>query len=130
MMDRLGRSVLLSLFAFCLAGCPVLLGAGAGAGTYRLVQGDLAKLYYQAPYDTAWEAAFVTLEEMEMTVAKEDRGETEGKIEAKRFDGSPVRMILKQKSLDVTDVRVRVGVIGDRAKAELLHERFRENVYK
>ena len=127
-MDRLGKSILLSLLALCLAGCPVLLGAGAGVGTYYMVQGDLARLY-RTSYDRAWDAALITLEEMEMRVVKETREEMEGTIEAKRFDGSPVRLVLKRKALDVTQLRVRIGPIGSRGKAEIFHERFQENVF-
>lgn len=127
-MDRLGKNILLALLAFCLAGCPLLIGAGAGVGVYYMVQGDLTRLY-RVRYERAWDAVLLTLEEGEMTVVKADKGETEGTIEAKRFDGSPVRLALKQKALDVTELRVRIGVIGDRGKGEIFHEQFRENVF-
>lgn len=127
-MGRFGRKILLALLALLLTGCPFVIGAGMSVGTYRVIQGDLARLY-RASYDRAWDAALVTLEEMEMTVVGEERGETEGKIQAERFDESPVRLFLKQKALDVTQVRVRIGPVGDRKKAELFHERFRDNVF-
>jgi len=97
-------------------------------GTYRLVQGDLLRLY-RTSYDRAWDVALSTLEEMEMTIVKETKGEMEGNIEAKRFDGSPVLVALKSKALDVTQLRVRIGPIGDRKKAEIFHERFRKNLF-
>ena len=131
-MNRLGTCILLFLYGLCLMGCPVFIGAGAAVGTYHVVQGDLARLY-RASYGRSWDAAVLTLEQMEMTIVKEDseeiKGKMEGKIEAKRFDGSPVRLIFKQKALDVTELRVRIGAIGDRGKAELFHERFQENVF-
>jgi uncharacterized lipoprotein len=127
-MDRLGKTMLLGLLSLWLAGCPVLLGAGMTAGTYHVIQGDLTRLY-RAGYDRAWDAAVLTLEQMEMKVVKETRGDAKGKIEAKRYDGTPIRLMIKQKALDVTELRVRIGSVGDRAKAELFHEQFRGNVF-
>jgi len=71
----------------------------------------------------------LTLEEMEMTVVEKTEGETVGRIDAKRFDGSPVKVVVTQKALDVIQLRVRIGPVGDRAKAEIFHERFRENLF-
>ncbi len=97
-------------------------------GTYYVIKGDLTRLY-RASYDSAWEAALVTLDELEMSVVEQNKEETVGTIKAQRFDGSPVRLILKRKALDVTQLRVRIGPIGDRPKAELFHEKFRKNVF-
>ena len=127
-MGRFRRKMALGVLALLLTGCPFVIGAGMGVGTYRVIQGDLARLY-RASYDRAWEAALTTLEEMEMTVVDQQRGETKGKIQAKRFDDSPVRLTLRQKALDVTELRVRVGPVGDRQKGELFHEHFRNNVF-
>jgi len=127
-MDRLVKRVLLSFLALFLAGCPFLVGAGLGVGAYHVIQGDLARLY-RTSYERAWEVALLTLEEMEMTVVDRTKGERTGKIEAERFDGSPVKVTVTQKALDVTQVGVRVGPVGDRAKAERFHERFRKNVF-
>lgn len=128
-MDRIGKSIILALLSLCLVGCPFLLGAGMTVGTYHIVKGDLTRLY-RASFDRAWEAALVTVEEMEMTVVEKLKEETVGTIKAKRFDGTPVTLVLKRKALDVTQLRVRVGPVGSRAKAQIFHEQFGENVFK
>jgi uncharacterized lipoprotein len=129
-MDRLGKSISLSLLSLFAAGCAAfVLGAGMTVGTFHVVKGDLTRLY-RTSYDKAWEAAVVTLEELEMTVVDQKREEAAGSIKAERFDGSPVRLVLKRKALDVTQLRVRIGPIGDRGKAELFHESFQKNVFE
>lgn len=126
-MDRAGKSVLLAILSLFLAGCAFLAAGGMGVGTYAIVRGDLARLY-GVDSDRAWEAALLTLEEMEMTVVDKTKGERSGKIVAKRFDESPVRIIVTQKAPDVTQLRVRIGPVGDRAEAEGFHDQFRKNV--
>lgn len=127
-MERVAKGVLFILLAFSLAGCPFIVGGGAAVGTYYLIQGDPARPY-RTSYGKAWEAANLTLEEMQMSIVREKRGETEGKIEAKRADGSPVTVWITSKASDVIELRVRIGPVGDKAKGELFHERFRKNLF-
>jgi len=127
-MAQIGKSILLILLSLNLTGCPFLIGGGAAVGTMYLIQGDPTRLY-RTSYEKAWQVAKSTLEEMQMSIVREKKGDTTGEIGAKRADGSPVTIWITSKALDVTEVRVRVGAIGDKGKGELFHERFQKNLF-
>ena len=99
--------------SFLTTGCPLLIaGAGAGAAAYTYVEGDLARTY-QAPFDKAFAAAKETLTELKMGIVEEPAGDAiESVIKAERSDGTPVTITLAMVAPNITEIRVRSGVVG------------------
>jgi hypothetical protein len=104
------------LFALLLtAGCAALVvGAGAGAGVYTWVKGELIRSY--ANDFTHTENATITIDEKTQTGS-------ETTIKARQSDGSPVTIRIRTVRYDMTEVAVRCGYFGywDRKNAELIH---------
>jgi hypothetical protein len=123
MWKHLLIAVLLSA-SLMSTGCPALIaGAGAGAGVYTYVEGDLTRTY-QAPFDKALEASMETIQALRMTVVEKPAGDAiESVIEAERSDGTPVTVTLTMISPNITKIGVRSGVLGywDQKVSKLVH---------
>ncbi len=123
MWKHLMIAVLLSA-SLLSTGCPALIaGAGAGAGVYTYVEGNLTRTY-QAPFDKALDASMETLRALRMTVIEKPTGDAiKSVIKAERSDGTPVTITLNMVSLNITEIGVRSGVVGfwDQKVSKLVH---------
>ena len=115
---KVTRCLLMALVLVMSAGCAgiVLFGAGAAAGLagYKYHEGALS-VTYDAPY-------------MVVETSKHDL--TQGKIEAKRADGSRVNVNLEYKSAKQTQVTIRVGILGDKDASEAIEKKITEVLFK
>jgi len=96
----------------CTTAVMLGVGAGAGLGTYSYIKGEL-KVDYPYPYERTWNAALTALERLEIEVDSRERDSLGGKITGKKGDGKLVVVKIKDKSMGITGVGVRVGVFGD-----------------
>ncbi len=115
-MRMMGLGLVLAL----LPGCAVALlgaGAGAGVGTYAYVRGEL-KREYHASLDRTWGGKLKALKALELRVVDTQKDRLGGKIEARRGDGTTVKVALEPKASDSTLVRIRIGTFGDRDASE------------
>ena len=124
-MKRHGALLLLCGLLMGLSGCAVLLagsaGAGIGVGTFSYIEGNL-KRDYQAPLPEVWKATLEALDELEIPSTVENKDSFGGLIKGTMFDGTKVVVKLEERSDNLVEVGVRVGVLGDRGKAEVVHE--------
>lgn len=122
---------LLSLFCLLTggSGCAVLVagaaGAGAGVGTYSYIEGNL-KRDYMGPLPKVWKAALEALEQLDIPSNVENKDAFGGLVEGIMHDGTKFTIQLKKISDQQTEVGVRVGFLGDRAKSELIQETITE----
>jgi len=120
------RKVLILLLLssyFITSGCAVFLaGAGAGAGWYTYVNGEL-KTSYQATFDETNRACTAVLKSLEMVITEKTSGGIKTKIKAKQTDGTPVTIKTVIITPGITEVSVRSGIIGvwDKKVSELIH---------
>ena len=109
------KHVISLIFCFSLAGCaPAIFlgGAAAGVAGYKFYEGSL-EVIYQAPYMDTWDAALRVLERTNIEVTDKKHDYTSGKIEAMGVDEKEIRISVKYKSAEETEVKIRVGVFGD-----------------
>ena len=127
-MNRIKCSILV-ISCFVVMGCAplVFFGAGTAAGVvgYKFYQGSLTVIF-QAPFMDTWDATLKAVEQMNMKVEHSFHDVSTGKITAKQADNKSVKISLKYKSAQETEVVIRVGHLGDRNRSIFIKEEIRK----
>ena len=112
--------VYLGVSTGCIA---LVVGAGAGAGTFAYVNGQLSRTY-RANYQTTYEACKSILEDMKQPILEEKTDGTQTTISSQRFDKTPMTIIVRIIDPEWTEVTVRTGYVGVWKKeiSEQFHE--------
>ena len=110
---------LLVIYSGCVA-TAVGTGGGAGVGTYHYATGEL-RVLYSVPIEKMWPRVLAALQDLQLTVDSKFMDALGGEIEARRDDGTPVRVQLKPAGRNSTTVDVRVGTFGSKEKSERIH---------
>ena len=98
------------------------VAAGAAAGTYFYVKGNL-KRSYEAPVERVWEATLQAVEELKLTTESKTHDAFGGEIKGKMADGDSFIIELKRLGEKSTEVGIRIGVFGDRTRSETIHDK-------
>ena len=123
---RLSALALVASASLLAGGCIALVaGAAAGAGGYVYVRGE-GKQNFPHDVETVFNASVITLEkDMQISIWSKAHDMTVGTIDATRADGNKVKIRLKSTGEGVTEVRVRVGTIGDKDWTQLFFEKLK-----
>ena len=130
---RLQMVAVLCCFLIGLSACSrkwAVIGAAAaavGAGTYYYVKGDL-KRTYEAPMDKTWEATIKAVEELKLTVESQKHDGLSGVIKGKTADDKSFEINLKRLAENSTELGVRIGTFGDRAKSEAIRDKIQSHL--
>jgi len=117
-------SLVVISYLLLTTGCIALVvGAGAGAGTYAYVNGELSRTY-QASYQTTYNVCKGILADLNQPILEEKTDGTQTTISTKRADGTPMKVTIRIVDPEWTDVSVRTGHIGVWKKeiSEQFHE--------
>lgn len=124
-MKRFSLLVAVIAGVFIVSGCaPAVVGGaavGGGSGAYVYITGEL-KTDYPYPFDKAWNACEKTVAYMNATDVFPEKEISKGTIHA-IIDGERVRFLIEYKTKDLTTVSVRVGIIGNKAASQRLHDK-------
>ena len=106
------KAVLLLLSIWWLTGCvAVIIGAGAGVGTYTYVKGELIRPY-QAKFEKTLQVCIDILEDLNQPIIDKTTDGEKTTIRSKRKDGTNQTIDVSIISVDSTLVSVRTGVVG------------------
>ena len=111
-------------------GCIALVvGAGAGAGTFAYVDGQLNRTY-QANYETTYAVCKGILQDMKQPILEEKTDGTQTTIKSQRVDETPMTLKVRIIDPEWTEVSVRTGHIGLWKKeiSEQFHEFIAERI--
>ena len=114
---------LLLSYYLITAGCAVLvIGAGAGAGVYSYVNGQLKRSYH-ATFDKTGQTCTDALTSLKMAITEKTSDDIKAIIKARRTDETPVTIKIVMIAPDITEVSVRSGIVGmwDKKVSELIH---------
>ncbi len=114
------------------AGCvAIVVGAGAGAGTFAYVNGQLSRTY-QATYEKTYAVCQDILTDMKQPLLEEKTDGTQTTIGSERLDGTPMTVRVRIIDPDWTEVSVRTGYVGvwKRQISEQFHEFVAERIKK
>ncbi|MFM8471193.1 MAG: DUF3568 family protein [Limisphaerales bacterium] len=125
------RALLLTLLigsaVTLFSGCAVLLvGAAAGAGGMAYTQGEL-KNTESVNLSTAHRAAERAVKDLKFAVFKSQLDGLSGLIEARTVADQKVTIKTKQVAAKATEVRIRVGLLGDETASRQILSRMQAN---
>jgi hypothetical protein len=98
------------------SGCALLVvggvAAGAGAGTYAYVNGEL-KETEGVSYDTAYNATLAAMNDLQYAVESKPKDAITATITARTTTDKKIVVTLNKQSATATEIRIRVGTFGD-----------------
>ena len=118
-------SLFILLLNLMVQGCMLLAagaGAGAGVATVSYIKGEL-QTTYPTSLDKTWDATLGALKDLDVKVVYTERDRINGNIEAKRSDGTKIKINLFQEGTGTTLLKIRVGVFGDDAYSRAINSR-------
>ena len=117
----LGAGLLLAACVLSSCAAAVLAGAagGAGVGTAAYIEGEDSRVH-SANLDQTWTATLDVLKQMNIRVEKSHKDALGGIVEAKRADGTDVRIKEEPAEGSTTRVKIRIGVFGDQNASEAI----------
>jgi spermidine/putrescine-binding protein len=133
---RMMRTLTATRFiAFCLAAAALAPLSGCistsnpKTGEYTYLTGNLVS-YESASLEHAWTAAQDAIKQLEFTVKSTAKDALDARLEAKQADGTDVSIKLSKASESVTEVSVRVGILGDQERSRLIMDKIKANLPK
>lgn len=115
MNNKLFLLALLAALAALSSGCLLFVvgaAAGAGAGTYAYVNGELCSSE-AVKLDKAWDATQAGVKDLGYNVVEKQKVALEAHLTARGPGDKKVQVKLVKQSDTVTEIRIRVGTFGD-----------------
>lgn len=122
--------LLIVLPAF-IAGCAVTVGnqtVGIQSGRFFFTDGTL-RTNYHAPFEAVWTACVQALRNMGAKEIMEERKISKGTISGTIAEDK-VDIFVEYAEYNVITVGVRVGISGNNAMSQQIHDRIKENLLK
>jgi len=125
------RWVLVLSVAVCsLPGCALFLiggGAAAGAGAVAYSRGQLRSVQ-ETRFERAWDAAQDAMRDLGFVVTHQEKDPDSAKLLARTKDNEEVEIHLKEETTTVTEIRIRVGWLGNEALSNVILEKIKQHL--
>jgi len=132
MFKKTNRALPFIVGIFFLTGCAAAVvggtAVGAGSATYYYINGELKTDYYHS-FDSVWAACEKTVAEMHGLDVEPKKEIGTGTIST-LIDDEKVHFNVQYKAKNVTTVSIRVGLIGNKQSAQLIHDKISDKLGK
>jgi hypothetical protein len=123
--------LLLIVLPAVIAGCAITVGkqtVGIQSGRFFFTDGTL-RTNYHAPFEAVWTACGQALRSMGAKEITEEKKISKGTISGAIVDDK-VDIFIDYAEYNVITVGVRVGISGNNAMSQQIHDRIKENLLK
>jgi hypothetical protein len=117
----------LVLMVLLFGGCLMAVGAAVGVGAYQWMEGTMAKDYPRTMEPT-YQACVAACKTMKLEIKKESYGPMNSSIAATAPDGTNVTIDLIARPNDITTVKVRFGLMGNKDQSAYFHRNVMKNL--
>ena len=111
MLKRLFFLIVISGLLLTTGCIALVIGAGAGAGTFAYFDGQLSRTY-EAKYDKTYEVCKSILKDLKQPILEEKTDGIQTTIKSQRTDETPMTVKVRIIDPDWTEVSVRTGFSG------------------
>ena len=115
-----GKVAGIFLLVVMFGGCLLAVGAALGIGAYTWVEGTMAK-DYPRQMEPTYRACLETCQIMALAIEKENYDPTHSYITAIAKDGTKVNIELIARPNNITTVKVRFGLMGNKDQSAYFH---------
>lgn len=107
----------------------LLVGAGAviGVGTVSYIKGEL-KGAEAASLDNTWKASISALNQLNYTITDKEKDDVYAEIIARSSTDTKVTIKLKRQSDTVTEIKIRIGLMGDETVSRRIYDTIKKNL--
>ncbi|MCL6620876.1 MAG: DUF3568 domain-containing protein [Syntrophobacterales bacterium] len=116
-----GVLLALALTSGCAAVALMGVGAAAGLGTYKYIEGTMEQDYPRAMQET-YNACLAACRRLNLRVTAQQYGALESRIEAVQMPDTTVKITLEAKPNNITTVKVRFGLLGNEPQSIKFHQ--------
>lgn len=121
-----------------LAAAAILALAASGCSTVVVTPGNTGasaayangSLYgaEEVPLDKAWNAVQGAVKELEFKETFSEKDALSGRLYANRADGTGVKFYLKKRDEKLTQIDIRVGILGNPADSRMLYDKVKAHL--
>jgi hypothetical protein len=122
--------LILSAAVLSLPGCALFLiggGAAAGAGAVVYSRGQLRSVQ-ETRFERAWDATQDAMRDLGFVVTYQEKEPDSGKLLARTKDNDEVEIRLTAESTTATEIRIRVGWLGNEALSNVILDKIKQHL--
>ncbi|WP_291323658.1 DUF3568 family protein [Desulfonatronospira sp.] len=125
---RQKTGILLFIFlCLNLSGCMFALGGAAGGGAAIYYKGWLRENVAHNMHEVH-QASLKAMETKNITLEQETRKTDEIRLQGNYMDGTSVWINIKHQTTNTSEIRIRVGVLGDETRSRAIWDEARRNM--